>query len=345
MSFLHIPKNTAILMAKGFFMNKEQYASMLKDLSETHKQGGDVPACIAKYNRLYKYMYVYNDNIFKILFGNPENEKITVDFLNAILKLDGADCIEGVSFVNPAVVTPFAKNIVSDVVAEDQRRDRIVLEVQHVEDSSFNERLVLYTAKHTVASRIKGEDYKLHNLNLISLQMFDGFPDSDNYRHTIRLKNQENEVFYNKQTITLVEIPKFLKRKYSSDNSRLAQWLRVFDGLNNECPVAVPEDPLFALLQEKAKLSIFTEDFLVSEAMKMSDHKYELYVEKKHARKEGLEEGRAEGRAKGLTEGADAKAREMAAAMLADGDSVEKVVRISKLPESDVLAIKASLKK
>ena len=73
----------------------------------------------------------------------------------------------------------------------------------------------------------------------------------------------------------------------------------------------------------------------------MSDHKYELYVEKKHARKEGLEEGRA----KGLTEGADAKAREMAAAMLADGDSVEKVVRISKLPESDVLAIKACLQK
>ena len=89
----------------------------------------------------------------------------------------------------------------------------------------------------------------------------------------------------------------------------------------------------------------------------MSDHKYELYVEKKHARKEGLEEGRAEGRAEGLeegraegraeglTEGADAKAREMAAAMLADGDSVEKVVRISKLPESDVLAIKARLQK
>lgn len=27
----------------------------------------------------------------------------------------------------------------------------------------------------------------------------------------------------------------------------------------------------------------------------MSDHNYELYVEKKHARAEGLEEGRAEG--------------------------------------------------
>jgi len=35
--------------------------------------------------------------------------------------------------------------------------------------------------------------------------------------------------------------------------------------------------------------------------------------------------------------------REMAADMLADGDSVEKVVRISKLTEAEVLAIKANL--
>jgi len=44
-------------------------------------------------------------------------------------------------------------------------------------------------------------------------------------------------------------------------------------------------------LQEKAKLSIFTEEFLVSEAMNMSDRLYEMYVEKKHARAEGRAEG------------------------------------------------------
>jgi predicted transposase/invertase (TIGR01784 family) len=326
-------------------MNREQYAAMLKDISEIHKAGGDTAACIAKYNERYKFMYIYNDNVFKILFGSPENEKITIDFLNAVLGFIGSDCINNLAYINPALPDAFGKSITSDIVATDQRLDRIVLEVQHIEDDSYNARLVLYTAKHTIASRIKGEDYALQNLNLISLQMFDGFPNSPNYRHSIRFKNQENEEFYDKQTITLVEIPKFLKGNFATDNSRIAQWLRVIDGLNNETPVAVPEGSPFALLQEKAQLSIFTEEFLVSEAMKMSDHKYELYVEKKHARKEGLEEGRAEGRAEGLTEGADAKAREMAAAMLADGDSVEKVVRISKLPESDVLAIKARLQK
>ena len=41
-------------------------------------------------------------------------------------------------------------------------------------------------------------------------------------------------------------------------------------------------------------------------------------------------------------EGAQDKAREMAAAMLAEGDSVEKVVRVSRLSETDVLALRAS---
>ncbi|MDD7498012.1 MAG: hypothetical protein PUK29_07110, partial [Fibrobacter sp.] len=104
-------------------------------------------------------------------------------------------------------------------------------------------------------------------------------------------------------------------------------------------PVPVPEGSQFALLQNKAELSKFTEEFLVSEAMKMSDREYELYVEKKHARAEGLEEGRAEGR----TEGADAKAREMAGKMLIKDKPIEEIVEFTGLTESDIFAIKATL--
>ena len=203
-------------------MTKEQYAAMLADINETHKAGRDTSACIARYRKQYKFAYIYNDTIFKLLFGNPENERMTVDFLNAVLNLCGSDCIDSLSFVNPAVPGAFSKDIVSDVVAMDQGMDRIVLEVQHVNDGTYSDRLVFYTAKHTVASRIKGDDYKLRNLNIVSLQMFSGFPESSNYRHHVRLKNQENEEFYKKQTITLVEIPKFLKGNYHSDNSMLA---------------------------------------------------------------------------------------------------------------------------
>ncbi|MBS7271735.1 MAG: hypothetical protein KIG97_05070, partial [Fibrobacter sp.] len=82
----------------------------------------------------------------------------------------------------------------------------------------------------------------------------------------------------------------------------------------------------------KAELSKFTEEFLVSEAMKMSDREYELYVEKKHARAEGLEEGRAEG--------ADAKARATAVAMLMDNEPIEKIVKYSGLSEKEILELR-----
>lgn len=229
--------------------------------------------------------------------------EFTASFLNAILKLDGGDCIDKLTFVNTAVEGALSKKVISDVVVENESLERIVLEVQHKDDDTYSDRLVYYVAKHTVASKAHGESYWLRNLNLISLQMFNGFPESRNYRHSIRLKNQENDEFFKKQTITLVEIPKFLKGDYSSDSSMLAQWLRVINGLNEENPVPVPEGSLFARLQEKAKLSIFTEEFLVSEAMNMSDRLYEMYVEKKHARAEGLAEGRAEGLAEGRAVG------------------------------------------
>ena len=330
-------------------MNKGQYAGMLREIGDAHKQGGDVSACIAEYRKRYKYVYIYNDAVIKMLLGIPENESIAVDFFNAALHLYGSNCIEHLTFVNKELPGTFTKSTVSDIVAEDQRTDRIVLEVQHIEDESFNSRLVYYTSKHTVASLSRGRPYNLKNL--ISLQMFVGFPEWENYLHTIRLKNQDNEEFYKKQTITLVEVPKFLKDGFESDNSRFAQWLRVFDGLNNERPVPVPEGSQFALLQKKAELSKFTEEFLVSEAMKMSDREYELYVEKKHARAEGLEEGRAEGRAEGReegraegrTEGADAKAREMAGKMLIKDKPIEEIIEFTGLTESDILTIKATL--
>lgn len=340
-------------------MNREQYAEMLRTISEVHKAGGDLHECIMGYREKYKYVYIYNDTIFKLLFGNPANMRLTASFLNAILKLDGGDCIDNLTFVNPAVDGAMTKSITSDIVAENQRLERIVLEVQHVEDETYSDRLVFYTAKHTIASKPRGDSYWLRDLNLISLQMFNGFPNSKNYRHSIRLKNQENEEFFKKQTVTLVEIPKFLKGNtngdYASDESLLAQWLRVIDGLNNENPIPVSEDSVFGQLQKKAELCIFTEEFLVSEAMAMSDRQYELYVEKKHARKEGLEEGRAEGRVEGraeglaegkkegLVEGADAKAREMAKKMLAKNKPLEEIVEFTGLSESDVLSMKTEL--
>ena len=62
----------------------------------------------------------------------------------------------------------------------------------------------------------------------------------------------------------------------------------------------------------------------------MSDHNYELYVEKKNARAEGLAEGR------------DDERTAVALDMLADNEPIEKIVKYSHLPESNVLELRDS---
>ena len=78
----------------------------------------------------------------------------------------------------------------------------------------------------------------------------------------------------------------------------------------------------------------------------MSDHNYELYVEKKNARAEGLAEGRAEGlaegRAEGRVEGRDDERTAVALDMLADNEPIEKIVKYSHLPESKILELRDS---
>ncbi len=62
-------------------MNREQYAEMLRTISEVHKAGGDIRKCIMGFREKYKYAYIYNDSIFKMLFGNPENMRMTASLL------------------------------------------------------------------------------------------------------------------------------------------------------------------------------------------------------------------------------------------------------------------------
>jgi len=66
----------------------------------------------------------------------------------------------------------------------------------------------------------------------------------------------------------------------------------------------------------------FIEEFLVHEAMAMSDREYELYVEKKHARKEG--------HAEGFTKGCDATI---------------SILRSLGVPDDKIAAAEAQLKK
>ena len=309
-------------------MTREQFAQFLAELKKASDNGQDIDAIVKKHE--HENVYFYNDGCIKKILANEKNLALTTDLINAALNLIGTDRIKNPKLVNPFVPGEIGyKSVEPDLLLVNERgknvpRDRISVDVQHETGSFFKDRLVLYVSRLTNNMVKRGDVPKLDNLHVISFQFFNAFAESTNYRHKVQLQNQEQQVYFDRQTVTLIEVEKFLKnaQNFADDNSRLAQWLRAIDSLNRGADFSeYAQDPVFRLLQNEVKMSNFSSRYLRTEAMMVLDKDYIFY------------------------DAQDKKAREVAKDLLVEGDSVEKVVRISKLSEADVLAIKAEIDK
>ena len=179
----------------------------------------------------------------------------------------------------------------------------------------FRDRLVLYVARLTSNMARKGKEPQLENLNVIGFQFFNAFPESANYRHTVQLRNQEQQVYFDRQTVTLIEVEKFFKdaERFADDSSRLAQWLRAIDTLNREADFSeFANDPVFKVLQNEVKLCNFSSRYLMTVDMSDYDKAMERY------------------------EGAMDKAEEIAKGLLKDGVPMEIIVRNTGLSEKKI---------
>jgi predicted transposase/invertase (TIGR01784 family) len=245
-------------------------------------------------------VYFYNDGCIKKILSSEKNLILTTDLVNAALNLIGSDRIENPKLENPFIPGELGyHNIETDIMLTNDRgegvpRDRVSIEVQHVGGDLYKGRLVLYVSRLTSSMVKKGEPYRLDNLNVVSFQFFDAFADSPNYRHTVQLKNQEQRVYFDQQTITLIEVAKFLKKAkdFANDNSRLAQWLRAIDTLNREADFSeFANDPVFKVLQNEVKLCNFSSRYLMHVDMSDFDRAVAKREEKEEIAKGLLKDG------------------------------------------------------
>ena len=279
-------------------MIREQFADFLKQLKNAKENGLDVDAIVKDHE--HENVYFYNDGCIKKILANEKNLILTTDLINAALNLIGSDRIENPKLVNPLIPGDLGyRSVEPDILLTNDRnggqpRDRISIEVQH-NGYLYNDRLVFYVARLTSNMVKQGEEPQLENLNVISFQFFDTFPKSENYLHKVQLKNQEQQVYFDRQTVTLIEVEKFFKKSqmFANDNSRLAQWLRAIDTLNREADFSeFVNDPIFKILQNEVKISNFSSRYLMTISMRDFDEavaKYEAKVEiAKRLRDEGV---------------------------------------------------------
>lgn len=279
-------------------MKREEFAKFLGELKIVNDKGQDTNAFIKKYE--HRNVYFYNDGCIKKILASEKNLILTTDLVNAALNLIGSDRIENPKLENPFIPGELGyHNIETDIMLTNDRgegvpRDRVSIEVQHVGGDLYKGRLVLYVSRLTSSMVKKGEPYRLDNLNVVSFQFFNAFADSPNYRHTVQLKNQEQRVYFDQQTITLIEVAKFLKKAkdFANDNSRLAQWLRAIDTLNREADFSeFANDPVFKVLQNEVKLCNFSSRYLMHVDMSDFDRAVAKREEKEEIAKGLLKDG------------------------------------------------------
>ncbi len=294
-------------------MTREEFAQFLVMLKDANKKGMDTDALVKAHEN--RNVYFYSDICIKKILASEKNIALTTDLINAALNLIGADRVMHPKLVNPFVPGSFGyRNAEPDLLLINERdgnapRDRISIEVQHEADTIYRNRVVLYVSRLVSNMVKKNEPAVLENLNLISFQFTDAYPwnVSHNYRHSVQLRDQEHLLYFDKQTITIVEVNKFFKHAdvFADDSSRLARWLRAIDTLNREADFSdFAADPVFKILQNEVKLCNFSSRYLMTDEMKSIDRATEIFREK----------------------------TKIAKNMLLDGDSVEKIARNTGIP-------------
>ncbi len=276
----------------------------LEEVHQAKKNGKDINEIISRYHHRYRNVYIYNDFCIKhILTGGGKDLTLATNLVNAALHLTGCECISNPKLENPAISGGLIhKDIEQDILISHQRAgrsgeegatDRIGLEFQHIGYDAYSNRLLFYVARHVGNMLKKGDFYdKMQNINIISFQMFDYRPweESQRYVHKAWFQDDEQNTFSKQQVLTIVEIGKFLEHAdtdYAEDDSRLAQWLRAINALNNNRDFSAFEgDKHFSLLQKRAEMSTFAEELFIKAGGRMKDDvEVAAYIARQEERK------------------------------------------------------------
>ena len=301
-------------------MNRTQFIAMSLDVKKH-------PENLSKYRKLYKNVYLFSDGIFKILMANEAKTERTVKFLNAMLGLTDKDAIKSFKFgvpENPGVLTD--KTVIFDIYGTTEAGNPVLIEVQQNYNRHFIDRIIYYTSRVVSRTVKKSQTYRLPHIYVLALLTDNLFSQEKDcyFHHSQIIRN--NKYAYDKLDIYFVEIEKFFDIEDRSpveqrECSSRADMLRLFRDVLEEKEIS--DEKLKNLLDKDflkdVSFKLYTDEILLKEFDGMIDLLYER-------------------------EGAyfDAKAED-AKAMLAEGDSIEKVMRITKLTEKEVLELQAEL--
>ncbi|MEO1126891.1 MAG: Rpn family recombination-promoting nuclease/putative transposase [Cyanobacteria bacterium J06639_16] len=277
-----------------------------------------------------RYVDLLTDFGFKRVFGTEANQQLLIDFLNTLLPEQHR--IQSVTYKQAENLGPTAgdRKAIFDIYCQAVNGERFIVEMQKVKQNFFKDRSVYYATFPIQEQALKGQwDYQLKSVYTVGVLdfVFDDHKDETELLHTIELKNQHCQVFYDKLKFIYIELPKFTKT-VEELATHFDKWLFLFKHLPD---LETPPEPL----QEE----IFNELFEVAAIANFSPGEQDTYqASLKYYRdlnnvvdtswQEGLEAGLVQGREEGR--------RQVARQMKAAGMTIAQITQITGLEFEDI---------
>ena len=208
-----------------------------------------------------KYINLLTDFGFKRLFGSEPNKALLIDFLNNILPKKHT--IAELNYKNNENVgnTALDRKAIFDIYCESKTGEKFIVEIQKAKQNYFKDRSVYYSTFPIQEQAQKGDwNYKLSSVYTIGILdfIFDEHKNDKEFLHTVDLKNQKCEVFYEKLKFIYVELPKF-NLKIEELETNFEKWLYLFRHLSElETPPNKLKEGIFNQLFEIAEIAKFT---------------------------------------------------------------------------------------
>ena len=290
-----------------------------------------------------RYVNPYTDFAFKLLFGTDLNKEILIGFLNALFS--GRQVIKDVTYLNTEHLgsREADRRAVFDVYCENEKGEKILIEMQKGEQQFFKDRSIYYATFPIREQAIKGEiwNYELKAVYIIGILNFT-FDDTDpsRFHHEVKLmETTTHEVFYEKLNFVYLEMPKFHKTEQELE-TLFDKWMFVLKNLARlmERPAALQER-VFNRLFEAAEIAKFSPEKLYAyeESLKVyRDWNNVIDTATQKGEAKGIAKGRAEGIAEGMVKGELIKARAIARNLKNAGLSITEIAAATGLSAEEI---------
>lgn len=161
-----------------------------------------------------RYINLLTDFGFRRVFGSEPNKQLLVDFLNTLLPSHHR--IKSLSYKSTENLgsTSIDRKAIFDIYCQGENGERFIVEIQKAKQNFFKDRSVFYASFPIQEQAMRGEwNFQLAPVYSIGILdfVFDDHKREDTLIHTVELKDQHYDVFYDKLKFIYVELPKFTK--------------------------------------------------------------------------------------------------------------------------------------